>query len=331
MTRTGGPEVLVARESPTPRPGTGELMIRTEAIPVLYPETALRSGAFPLAAAPPLVFGFQAVGVVTEIGPEVDAALVGRRVAVATPGFGSYAEYVCAPAVSATAVPESLSAADAAAVLMSGSVAVTLLDAAGRTGTETVLIEAAATGVGAALTQLAAQRGLRVLATAGGPAKAERARALGAAEVFDHRDADWTTRLRESLGGATVDIVFDSIGGATAADLLDLVTPLSGRILGYGFLSGAPAQISAADLIARGLTFVGCAGPHWLAVVDANRARAFELAANGHLDPLVESVLPLERADEAHRLVEARTPLGKIILRPTRHPFAASTNSAGNR
>lgn len=316
MTGTGGPEVLVPREMPTPRPGVGELTIRTQAIPVLYPEIALRSGAFPLAAEPPLIFGFQAVGIVAETGPEVDAALVGRRVAVATTGFGSYAEYVRAPAVSATPVPEELSAAEAAAVLMSGSVAVTLLDAAACTGTETVLVEAAATGVGAALTELAARRGIRVLATAGGPAKAERARALGAAEVFDHRDPEWTARLRDHLGDTTIDVVFDSIGGATATALLDVLTPLSGRMLGYGFLSGAPAQVTAADLIARGLTFIGCVGPRWLAVVDANRGRALALAANGELDPLVESVLPLERADEAHRLVEGRAPLGKIVLRP---------------
>ncbi|WP_405183336.1 hypothetical protein OG225_22200 [Nocardia sp. NBC_01377] len=97
---------------------------------MLYPEIALRSGTFPLAAEPPQIFGFQAVGVVTDTGPDVDTDLIGQRVAVATTGFGAYAEYVCAPAVSATPIPQSLSATEAAAVLMSGSVAITLLDAA---------------------------------------------------------------------------------------------------------------------------------------------------------------------------------------------------------
>ncbi|WP_054811535.1 quinone oxidoreductase family protein [Nocardia arizonensis] len=316
MTGVGGPEVLVGREVPRPVPGTGELVIRAEAIPVLYPETALRSGAFPLAVAPPLVFGFEAVGVVAEIGPGVDPALVGRRVAVATSDFGAYAEYVAAPAASTTPVPEGLAAADAAAALMSGSVALALLDAAAVDNGETVLVQAGATGVGAALTQQAARSGARVLATAGGPAKAARARALGAEEVFDHRDPHWPARLRERLGDSTVEVIFDSIGGDTSTALLDVLTPLSGRMLGYGFLSGAPAAVTAADLIARGLTFIGCAGSHWLAGVAEQRARALELAATGRLDTHVESILPLDSAAEAHRLVEGRIPLGKIILSP---------------
>ncbi|MEV0292434.1 zinc-binding dehydrogenase [Nocardia sp. NPDC050710] len=196
---------------------------------------------------------------------------------------------------------------------MGGSVARTLLDSAALTWTETVLIEAAATGVGAALTQLVARRGAhRVLAAAGGPAKAERARKLDADEVIDHNDPEWPARLRETLGAISVDVVFDSIGGETA----DVMTPLRGRMLGYGFLSGAPAQLSAMDLITRGLTFVGCAGPQWLARVAAERAATLESAVAGELEALVESVLPLTQASEAHRLLEDRVPLGKIILRP---------------
>lgn len=316
MTGVGGPEVLVAREVPDPVPGPGELVVRAEAIPVLYPEMALRSGAFPTAAEPPLVFGFQAVGEVTAVGARVDAALIGRRVAVATPGYGSYAEYIAAPADSAALIPDTLPSDQAAAVLMSGSVALALLDAAALSGTETVLVEAAATGVGAALTQLAVRRGVRVLGTAGGPAKAERARALGASDVLDHREPDWPARLRDLLGTASVDVVFDSIGGDTAAALLDTLTPVTGRMLGYGFLSGAPAAVSGADLISRGVGFLGCAGPQWLAMVAGKRSEAMELAASGQLDAAVESVLPLERAADAHRSVESRAPLGKIILRP---------------
>ncbi|MBH0774911.1 quinone oxidoreductase family protein [Nocardia bovistercoris] len=315
MTGVGGPEVLVVRDVPRPEPDAEELVIRTEAVPVLYPETALRSGAFPTPVAPPFVFGYQAVGTVVATGSRVDDALYGRRVGVAA-GSGAYADYVAAPAASATPIPDGLDAATAAATLMSGSVALELLDAAALTGTETVLVEAAATGVGAALTQLAAGRGVRVLATAGEAAKAERARTLGAEHVFDHRDPHWVDRLRDELGPASVDVVFDSIGGESAAAMLEVLTPLTGRLLGYGFLSGAPASVTAADLIARGLTFVGCAGPHWLDQVAGRRADALELAAAGSLDCLVESVLPLEQAAEAHRLVEARTPLGKIILRP---------------
>jgi NADPH:quinone reductase-like Zn-dependent oxidoreductase len=317
MTSTGGPEVLVAREVPAPRPGPGELVIRAEAIPVLFPETKLRSGEFPIGIEPPLVFGFEATGVVTEVGPDVDASLAGHRVAVGTNGFGAYAEFVCAPAISATAIPDGLSSADAASVLMSGSVALTLLETAALTGTETVLIEAAATGVGAALTQLAKQSGAaRVIATAGGPKKAAQAHRLGADEVIDHSDPQWPARLRETLGDATVDVVFDSIGGASATDVLAAMTPLRGRMLSYGWLSGAPAQVTGVDLITRGLTLTGCAGPEWLARVAQARTSTLERAAAGTLEPFVEKILPLEEAARAHQLVESRSLIGKIILSP---------------
>ncbi|WP_425296558.1 quinone oxidoreductase family protein [Nocardia cyriacigeorgica] len=249
MTGTGGPEVLVAREVPEPRPEAGEVLIRTEAIPVLYPETLLRSGVFPMAAELPAVFGFQAAGEVVEVGAGVDRDLVGRRVVVETAGAGSYAEFVRASAESATPIPAGVSADDAAAAVMSGSVALALLKAAHLTGTETVLVEAGATGVGSYLVQLAEQFGAaRVIATAGDAAKRERTRELGAADVVDHRDDDWTETLRGRLGDATVDVVFDSIGGSSAARLLDVMTPGSGRMLSYGWLSGAPAQVSAGDL-----------------------------------------------------------------------------------
>lgn len=97
MTATGGPEVLVVRDVPTPRPQPGEVLIRAEAIPVLYPETLLRSGVFPLPLDGPLVFGTQAAGAVIEVGDTADAALIGQRVLLSSNSFGTYAEFVCAP------------------------------------------------------------------------------------------------------------------------------------------------------------------------------------------------------------------------------------------
>ncbi|MBL1076663.1 zinc-binding dehydrogenase [Nocardia sp. 2] len=317
MTAVGGPDVLVAREVPTPQPQAGQVLIRTEAVPVLYPETLLRSGAFPLPAAMPLVFGTQAAGVVREAGAGVDTGLIGQRVLAASNAFGTYAEQVCVPAESVTPIPAGLSSIDAAAVTMGMSVALPLLDTAALTGTETVLIQAAATGIGGYLTQLAKEFGAaRVIATAGGPVKADRARELGADEVIDHTDPAWPARLAEILGGTTVDVVFDAIGGDSARILLDLMTPLRGRMLSYGFLSGAPAQVTALDLIMRGLTLTGCSGAAWLAGVDRNRAAALERAATGSITPLIDRVLPLAQANAAHQLIADRVPLGTIILQP---------------
>lgn len=319
LTATGGPDVLVPGEAPAPRPEAGQVLVRNEAIPVLFPETMLRSGAFPLPVEFPLVFGTQAAGVVTEVGAGVDAALIGRRVLVSSNSFGTYAEQVRVPAELAVAIPDELSSVDAAAVGMSASVAIPLLETAKLTGTETILIEAAATGVGAYLTQLAKEYGAaRVIATAGGPEKVEQARGFGADAVIDHLDPEWPQRLRETLGGATLDVVFDSIGGESALALLDLMTPLRGHMLSYGFLSGAPAQVGAMDLIMRGLTLTGCSGPAWLAGVARARGAALDRAAAGSITPLVDRVLPLEKAAYAHELLDRRAAKGTIVLQPAR-------------
>lgn len=314
MTDNGGPEVLVPREVPTPQPDPGEVLIRAAAIPVLFPETLLRSGAFPMDTPPPAVFGYQVAGEIVDVGAGVARDLVGRRVVAATAGSGSYAEFVCAPVGNTTLVPDDVSADDAAASMMSGSIALALLETANLTGTETVLVEVGATGVGSYLVQLAKEFGAaQVIATAGGSAKTEHARTLGADQVFDHRTERWTDTLTASAAG-TIDVVFDSIGGTAATDLLGAMTPGSGRMLSYGWLSGAPAQVSAADLIPAGLTLTACAGPAWQQRAD--RARADILARIPTLAPPVETVLPLEAAARGHELVESRRPLGKVILRP---------------
>ncbi|WP_328290416.1 quinone oxidoreductase family protein [Nocardia aurantiaca] len=319
LTGTGAPDVLVASEVPTPQPSPDEILLRAEAIPVLFPETMLRSGAFPMPVEFPIVFGTQAAGVITEVGVGVDTALLGQRVIVSSNTFGTYAEQVSVPAALATPIPDGLSTVDAAAVGMSASVAIPLLETAELTGTETILIEAAATGVGAYLTQLAKEYGAaRVIATAGGTEKAEQARGFGADVVIDHLDPEWPRQLRETLGGATLDVVFDSLGGESALALLDLMTPLRGRMLSYGFLSGAPAQVSAMDLIMRGLTLIGCSGPDWLAGVAQARGAALKRAATGSITPLVDRVLPLEQAAYAHQLLAERAAKGTIVLRPGR-------------
>lgn len=315
MTAVGDPDVLVAREIATPRAGAGQVLVRAEAVPVLYPETRLRSGAFPGAAAG-AVFGFQAAGTITELGDGVDPALLGTRVVAEAPGTGSYAEFVTAEATSLTPIPDGLGTDTAAAVLMPGSVALTLLDTAGPTASDTVLVQAAATGIGNALTQLCARRGVRVVATAGGPAKAARAREAGAAEVVDHNDPAWADHVREALGGGTLDIVFDAIGGDSLSPLLDLVTPLTGRVLSYGWLSGTPASAGVAEFLLRGISFTGCAGPAWLSGVAGHRAAALTAATDGVLTPVIDTVLPLAQAARAHRLLEERTPRGSVLLRP---------------
>lgn len=211
--------------------------------------------------------------------------------------------------------------------MMSGSVALALLEAAALTGSETVLVEAGATGVGAHLVEMAREFGAaRVIATAGGPDKIRRAKELGADDVLDHRDEHWPGQLREEPG-RTIDIVFDSLGGASAAALLETMTPGSGRMLSYGWLSGEPARVTAADLISHGLTLTGCSGPAWHGRVARARAAILErVPAPG---AAVETILPLDRASAAHELLESRAPLGKII--PAAGPGGGLISASGRR
>ncbi|MGW6697354.1 quinone oxidoreductase family protein [Nocardia sp. NPDC055049] len=316
MTQTGAPDVLVAREIGEPRPGEGQVVLRAEVVPVLYPETKVRAGAFPFPAPLPEVFGFQAAGTVIDIGAGVDRALLGARVVASTRGFGAYAELVVAETDSVTTIPADLTIEHAAAILMPGSVALALMRTAGVAAGETVLVEAAATGVGSCLTQLCAAAGVRVIGTAGGEQKARLARERGAHEVLDHTAPDWADRLADLLTDGTVDVVFDSIGGASLTPLLDLITPLRGRILSYGWLDGAPAQLGVTELILRGLTLTGCAGTAWLGEVARQRSAALTATAQGLLTPAIDSILPLADAARAHRMLEDRTAFGTVLLRP---------------
>ena len=317
ITATGGPEVLELRELPPPRPGPGEVVVDTEAIPVLFVETQLRAGVLP-GAAMSGVFGAQAAGVVSDIGDGVDRTLIGRRVLVSGQGIGTYAEKVCAGVAAIVPIPDGVSASGAAAATMGGSVALALANRAASGAADTVLIEAAGTGIGNYLTQILRRRGVgRILATAGSAANRASARAAGADEVFDHRSDEWPADLGAVLGDDTIDVVFDSIGGDTTRGLTALLTPLSGRILFYGLLSGRPPQLSPADLMGGGTSITACAGPAWLGAVHAAAHEALAMIADGTLVPRIDSVLPLDDAAEAHRRIENRTATGTFILRPT--------------
>jgi NADPH:quinone reductase len=305
----GGPENLTLEDLPVPAAGPGEVLIRTEAIGVSYTDTIVRSGVFPLQL--PVTFGFEAAGIVTETGEGVGTALRGRRVVVMKTDLGCYAEYVAVPVAAVTGIPDGLSADDATAVASFGAVALCLLRAARLTGTETVLVESAAGGVGGYLTQLAHAHGAaRVIGTAGSAVKRAYARSLGADEVLDHTDPGWTAEL------AGIDAVFESLAGDTTVKLVPAVTPGTGRILLYGMLQGPPT-LTPADLLTHGLTLIGCGGaPSWLDQVQAARAEVLKLAADGQIRPLIDSVLPLEMAAKAHQRFDDRAAMGKIILKP---------------
>jgi NADPH2:quinone reductase len=248
-------------------------------------------------------------GTVLAAGPDTDTALVGRRVAAFIPKAG-YAELAVVPAAAAVPIPDGLDDNRMLGLLGHGATAVGVIDAAGLTAEDTVLVEAAAGGIGSQLVQLAKRAGATVVAAASSERKLELARELGADRLVDYSRSGWT----EEVG--PVSVVLEAVGGKTAAEAYQLLTGYGSRMVMYGFASGTPADITAADVFDVGATLIRFSlGANPELMPDLGR-RARELAAAGELEPVIGDVLPLAEAARAHRAVEDRSSTGKIILTP---------------
>ncbi|MFC7330898.1 zinc-binding dehydrogenase [Marinactinospora rubrisoli] len=310
LTEFGGPEVLVAADTPDPEPGPGQVLVDVAFANITFVETQFRASGFgPFAAEPPLIPGNGVGGTVTSVGPGVDPGLVGRRVVSATGGSGGYAERVAVDAAGFLDVPQNLALDDAVALLADGRTAILLARAVDLRREDRVLVEAAAGGVGSLLVQLARAAGATVIAAVGGPRKAVVARGLGADVVVDYREPDWADRTRSAV--ETVDVVFDGVGGVigrTAFRLLDR----GGRMVSYGLASGEWADVPAAEAASRAVSLVrASASPEELR---SYAATALAEAAAGRLRPLIGQRFALERAADAHAAIEARATIGKTLL-----------------
>ena len=312
--RFGPPEVLVPSDVPDPVPGAHEALLDVELASVTFVETQVRAGAPPHPSMlPPLpaFLGNGVGGVVASVGPAVDTGVVGRRVITSLRGTGGYAERVAADAAGLIEIPERLSTAEAVALVADGRTAMLLVRGAGIRSGETVLVEAAAGGVGSLLVQLARAAGARVVGAARGERKLAVVREVGASVVVDYSAPDWPVRLRAELGG--VDVVFDGVGGTIGRAAFELLRP-GGRFCPFGMSSGAFAQVSETDAHARHVRLIRGPQPTPEELWELVRAALAEAVA-GYLRPLIGQIFPLERAAEAHALMERRGAMGKTLLR----------------
>ncbi|MFB8770673.1 zinc-binding dehydrogenase [Nocardiopsis alba] len=314
----GGPEVLALHEVPEPEPGPGEVAVQVEAANVIYLDTLIRRGLarefFPIE--PPYVPGSSVVGRVEEVGPEADPSLVGTLVLSETEK-GGYAERVVVREDGLLRVPDGLSPHDALALLVDGATAM-LLERSSRFLPDTrVLVLAAAGGAASLVVQLARLAGARVIGAASSPEKRELARALGAVETVDYSAPDWHDRVREITGGAGVDVVVDGAGGALGASAFSLVAD-GGRFVSYGTTDGEIIEIDEAEASRRRIESVGLFDIQREETLGRNDlARlALEEAREGRIRPHVGMTLPLERAAEAHRALQERRVVGKVLLVP---------------
>jgi NADPH:quinone reductase len=316
--RYGGPEVLSWEKVSAAPPRAGEIRLRHTAIGVNYIDVYCRSGYFELLA-PPGVPGMEGAGVVLDVGAGVNGILPGDRVAYAGPPVGAYAEIRTMPAELVVVLPDDISDETAAAVMLKGMTAEFLLHRVYKvTEEDTVLVHAAAGGVGTLLCQWARRLGATVIGTVSTEEKARIARANGCAYPIVHRQEDFVAKVLEITGGRGCNVVYDAVGRDTILRSIDCLAPL-GHLVSYGQASGHVQGVDVAGLAARSATISRPSFGHFTdtpAKVRAITDRLFEALRRGDIRVEVGLRLKLREAAEAHRALEARETTGSIVLLP---------------
>lgn len=311
----GGPEVLALEDVPLPEPGPGQARVRLHAIGVNFIDVYHRTGLYKVPT--PFSPGSEGAGVVSAAGPDVSLR-VGDRVAWAGV-LGSYAEEAVVPAEKLVPVPAGLEWEDAAAAPLQGMTAHYLATDTHRLKAgQTALVHAAAGGVGLLLVQVAKMKGARVLGTVSTPEKAELAREAGADETILYTQEDFQEAVQRLTGGRGVDVVYDSVGRTTFDRSLESLA-LRGTLALYGQSSGVVPPVDPARLAVKGAFLTRPTLWHYTATREELLARAgdvFSWIANGLLKLRVHRTYPLADAAEAHRLLESRQSVGKLLLVP---------------
>ncbi|NMO17860.1 NADPH:quinone oxidoreductase family protein [Pyxidicoccus fallax] len=321
LLRFGGPEELRLEDVTPPVPGAGDVLIQVHAAGLNYSELPLRAGRLPGAPPPPFVPGFEAAGVVREVGQEVTHLKPGARVVAMLPGQGTFAELAVAPAALVTPIPDALPFEKAVALLSQAPAALAGLRVAGQLKKgEAVFIPAAAGGVGSFMVQLAKALGAgRVIAGASTEEKRALARRLGADVVLDYTRPDWPERVREATDGRGADVVFERDGGDALGQSLRALAP-QGRLVVFGVDSMFGTSLRAeqvTQLLFQNQRFVGFSFPALPPEVQAEVLReVFERVMAGTLEVVVERTFGLHELPEAHRALEQRKTSGKVVILP---------------
>ena len=313
----GEAEVLQVREAEEPRAGRGEVVVRVAYAGVNFADINLRKNAVPFAVPLPQTVGLEAAGVVAAVGEDVESVRVGDRVACLALANGAYAEYVRVSAAHVFVLPATITIEAAAAIALQGITAHYLLHdfAEVRSGTS-LLVHAAAGGMGILLSQWARRLGAEVIGTVSSDDKGQVARAAGATHVIRYDREDFADAALRLTGGRGVDHVIDGVGSTTFARDLDALA-VGGHITFYGWASGAAAPVDPRTLLAKSATISGANLANAVRTSDDARHRAgavFAAHAEGWLVPRIDRVFPLEEAADAHRRLESRATMGKVLL-----------------
>ncbi|GAA1388560.1 NAD(P)H-quinone oxidoreductase [Kitasatospora putterlickiae] len=315
----GGPEALVWAEVPDPVPGEGEVLVEVAATAVNRADLLQRQGFYDPPPGSPRHPGLECAGRIAALGAGVSGWAVGDEVCALLVG-GGYAEKVAVPVGQLLPVPPGLSMEQAAALpeVVCTVWSNVFLTAHLRPG-ETVLVHGGASGIGTMAIQLAKAVGARVAVTAGGPEKLARCAELGADVLIDYREQDFVEVLREATGGAGADVILDIMGARYLGRNVDALA-VNGRLVIIGLQGGVNGELNLNTLLRkRGAVIAtnlrGRPLAEKAAIVAAVREHVWPLVASGVVKPVVDRVLPLTEAAEAHRVLEAGAQVGKVVLR----------------
>jgi NADPH2:quinone reductase len=311
ISRTGGPDVLDMVELPTPSPGPGEVLVKADAIGVNYFDTMIRTGRYRWMPKLPFVLGNE-----LKVGQKVFIAgyEIGNR-------GGLYAEHAAVPEKAAWPLPAGVGADEATALTNYQLAWILLHHAARGVSPKTVVVYGAAGGVGTALIDVARLGGASVIGTAGSAGKCDFVRSRDAAHAIDYSKENVVERVLAFTGGRGADIVFDHVAGKAFADGLKMVAPL-GMIVSYAVLGGMPETDLFKEM--RGniekSPAVRCFTMHTYDHMEEPRreamARAVELIGSGQVKPAIAARIPLAEVRRAHEVIEQRSAMGKIVLKP---------------
>ena len=313
-------DVLKLVDVPEPKPGPGQVLVKVAAVACNFPDILLCQGRYQERPALPFTPGMELAGEVVAVGEGVSAEVGDRVIGQTGTLGGGFADYATVPATHIWPWPDGMTAGQAAGMFVTYQTGYCALHQRARIQPgETLLVHAAAGGVGSAAVQLGKAAGATVIASAGGPEKCATASALGADHVIDYANEDLIARVKEITGGRGADVIYDPVGG-DVFDASRKVVAFEGRILVIGFVAGRFADAPTNHILVKNY---GVLGVHWgyyqrmaPELIPVWQDALVALWGQRRIDPLVGAELPLTEAPEALRRLGSRGTVGKVVLVP---------------
>jgi len=318
IAKPGGPHVLQPIQMPVPKPAARDVLIRVTAAGVNRPDVMQREGKYPPPPGASDIPGLEVAGTIASTGSDVSRWHEGDHVCALVAG-GGYAEYCVAPDVQCLPIPPSVDLVSAGGMPETFfTVWANVFERGRLRAGETFLVHGGASGIGTTAIQTARAFGARVFATAGTDEKCAACEGLGAERAINYRKDDFAAVLKTLTNSRGVDVILDMVGAPYFGRNVDLLA-LEGRLLQIAVLHGAKAEINLISVLRKRITITGSTLRSRTveekgAIADALERSVWPLVGAGTIRPVIYATLPLERAAEAHRLMESGSHIGKIVL-----------------